>query len=269
MSSSARQRVSAAVWVIVLTALTGCEVPEAVKEPPPPGTSPVVDTPMPVPAPAASEPRHAAGEEVDLIGDKPGTAVPAKASKRVLIEELKPSDEPLGQTAAKAYQLLAGMKTNLDLISADLDNQGKEVTRLIRTSDLLAGNITDLANLWAANESFRDICGCAKARVLVLNEELSRVPRKWANVRWAYNSVVQDVRKLRRTGRDLAEAEPKPVAVPGKDGKTRYVEQVPAVDPALAEKERRMREMALVRERLKRAEELRNSKPMPVDLDSK
>src|SRR6185369_8491995 len=96
------------------------------------------------PAPAPVE--NVAGDEVDMIGDRPQPgAVPEK--KKALLDELTASG-PLNSKAKNAYALIAEIKTNVDLIAKDLDNSGKEVTRLITTSDTLAKNITKLANVW-------------------------------------------------------------------------------------------------------------------------
>ena len=251
-----------------LLALAGCEGGPREETPPaPPGTSPVVvDTPMPVrpPATAAHQP---AGETVDLIGDRPGTSENTQPKKE-LLEDFTPV-EPLDATARKAYRLLDDLKLNLTQISRDLDNGGKEITRLIRTSDLLAKNITELANLWPRNEDFRDVAGSAKSRALTLNDELSRVPRKWTNVRWAFNSTVEDLRRLRRAGHDLAEAEPKLIPIVDKNGKVvKYIEPATVpLDPALAQKERDRRILEEEREKLRRAEEARKNKGMPLDID--
>lgn len=253
--------------------LTGCE-PQDDAPPPPPRTTtdvPVTDSETPAAKPPPAPPRTKAAnlaEEVDLIGDKP-EAVAAEPKKTPLLEELKPQ-EPLGRTARRAYALMADIKTNLESVSKDLDDSGKEVTRLIRTTDLLAKNITDLKDLWSYNETFRDICGSAKGRTLLLNDELSRVPRKWTHIRWAFNSTVQELRRLRASGARLAEAEPKPVPVVGKDGKVTYVEPAEApVDPRIVEKDRKIRELEEAKARLKRFEEAKKNKPMRTELDEK
>ncbi|MFH0939813.1 MAG: hypothetical protein V1899_11135 [Planctomycetota bacterium] len=245
--------------------LTGCDSHD--REPPPSPTT--VDLPVDDNETFSAKPRKIAEtvtEEVDLIGDKPEAAT---ALKKTLLEELKPQ-EPLDRAARKAYALMADIRTNLESIRKDLDDNGKEITRLIHTSDLLAKNITSLKNLWADNATFHDICGSAKGRVLLLNTELSRTPRKWTHIRWAFNFVVQELRRLCAAGVCLAEAEPKPVAVVGKDGRISYVEPVAApVDPRIAEKDRKLREVEEAKKKLKRYEEAKKNKPMRIDLDEK
>jgi hypothetical protein len=225
----------------------------------PPATTPVKRQPAPAPV------ENVAGEDVDMIGDRPQPgAVPEK--KKALLDELT-AGGPLNSKAKNAYALIAEIKTNVDLIAKDLDNSGKEVTRLITTSDTLAKNITKLANIWPEEEKFRDRCGTAKRQALDLNEELARVPRIWTHVRWSFNAVVEHTRDVRLKARDLAEAEEKPVAVPQKDGTVKYVDAGPApVDPRVARKEAILKADEAELARQKKDKDSRE-KPMKVDLD--
>ena len=260
-----------------LCVLTGCDPGR--EEDAPPRTTADSTTPNANPArPEAQAPRKSpaaqpravpetAGEEVDLIGDRPDAKTDDKKKTAVLMEDIEPTG-PLVEKARLCYGLIAKMKTNLDSIAKDLDAGGKEITRLIRTSDALSTNINELADLWAGDEEFRDVCGVAKVRSLALNDELSRVPRKWPNIRWSFNGAVREVRKLRLRARDMAEAEPKPVAVTGKDGKVTYVEpEGPPVDPRVVRRENKRQEVEEARRRIKNAEEARKKKEMPIDLD--
>jgi hypothetical protein len=207
-------------------------------------------------------------DDDDLISDKPEAVSKDNEKKKPDLLEVIQTTEPLTEKSSKVYELIGEIKTQVDKISSDLDNSGKEITRLQRTSEALAKSITDLAAYWPQNETFNDECAEAKRNVLVLNDELSRAPRRWTHVRWSYNDSVKAIRALRRKARDLAEAEPKPQAVVGRDGKVRYVEPAaPAVDPRIAKLEKKEREVEESRARSKRAEEARKNKSMPLDLD--
>jgi len=219
----------------------------------------------PLPAKRADTPPtdESVGDEVDMIGDRPQAGAPAEKKKPLLEELIAPG--PVNAKAKQCYALLVEIKTNVDLIAKDLDNSGKEVTRLISTSDTLAKNITKLANLWPEEEKFRDRCGTAKRQALDLNEELSRVPRIWTHVRWGFDAVVQHTKDIRNRARDLADAEEKPLAVV-KDGKVTYVENKPTVDPVVARKEAIMKSDEDTLARQKKDKEARE-KPMKIDLD--
>jgi len=226
--------------------------------------------PVPEPAPAVTA-------EVDLIGDKPAAGAVAKADSKDLLDEMKP-EGPQSPASRRCYYLLGEMKTNIEKVSADLDNGGKEVQRLIRTSDLLSKNITDLAELWPNDQFFRDACINTKRQVLVLNDELSRVPRKWTHVRWAFNGSLREVSKLRARARDMAESEPKPVPLLGRDGKPAvdkegnqiFIEQAEApVDPLVARREKAKREVEAARTQDRKRDEEKKKKSMPTDLDSR
>jgi len=208
-----------------------------------------------------------------LTADKPEAA--AKSKDTLLLNPLEPSG-PLNETANRCYKLLAEMKAKTEQINADLDNGGKEVTRLIRTSDALAKNITDLAGIWPTDESFRDRCGGAKRETLVLNEELSRVPRQWTHVRWSFTSALKEVSKLRLLARDLAEAEPKPVPLLSKDGKPVldkegrpiYVDAPqPPPNPLVVKREKSLHEVEEQRERLRKIEEEKKNPRIHTDLE--
>jgi hypothetical protein len=214
--------------------------------------------------------------DVDLIGDKPAPGTAAKPDTKALLDDLKP-DGPLSPAARRCYFLVGEMKTNIEKVSSDLDNGGKEVQRLIRTSDLLSKNITDLAELWPNDQFFRDACINTKRQVLVLNDELSRVPRKWTHVRWAFNGSLQEVSKLRLRAKDMAESEPKPVALVGKDGKpvvdkegnqVYVVDQADApVDLSAEKRDKAKREVEAARAQDRQRDEQKNKKKMPIDLE--
>jgi hypothetical protein len=228
-----------------------------------PATAPMVkaDPVKTSTAPIASS--QPAGE-VDLIGDKP-EATTANAPKSVM-EDMQPSEE-LNDRGRKTYAVLGEIKVAMELISKDLDNNGKEVTRLIKTSDTLAKKITTLADLYNEDENFRDHCATAKRDTLRLNDELSQIPRKWAHVRWAYNDTLTDTRMIRVMARDLAEAEPKPVQKVGKDGKIVYVEQPPKVDPAIAKRDASKANAEAMRAMLRKQEEARKAPAMKTSND--
>ena len=257
--------------LLVVHSLAGCAFgadPEDPPRPDPPETHPPKSLP-PLPVKRAGS----LAEEVDVTADKPEAA--AKSQNAPLLDPLQPAG-PVGETAGRCYKLLAEMKAKVEQISSDLDDRGKEVTRLLRTSDALARNITDLANIWPADESFRDMCGSAKRQALVLNEELSRVPRQWTHVRWSFTSTLQEVSKLRLRARDLAEAEPKPVPLTSKDGKPVldkegrpvYVDAPrPPPDPAVVKREKSLREVEEQRARLRKIEEEKKNPRIHTDLE--
>jgi len=274
MSLLIRALASVLLAICPLTLSAGeSDPPRTVAEPvPPPDNAPApvkVDNKRGTP-PAADQtaPAEVVGEDVDLISDKP-EAVSKDAKKPELLEHLTTA-EPLNEPAQKVYDLIFEMKTNLDQISRDLDDHGKEITRLLRTTDVLSKNITDLSKVWADDEVLKDQCSGAKRCVLILNDELSRSPRRWSHVRWAFNDMVKDVRKLRIVARDLAEMEPKPTKVVGKDGKVTYVEpEAPPIDPKLAKRIKSVQDAEEAKARLKAANEVRKKKDMPIDLDSR
>ncbi|HYF51490.1 MAG TPA: hypothetical protein VEJ63_18900 [Planctomycetota bacterium] len=248
--------------------------PRTVAEPVPPPEEAPAPTKVEKKKPAPAEPKAEAAtgeviaEEVDLISDRPDAAT-KDAKKPELLDHITTA-EPLNEPAGKAYDLIYEMKVNLDKIAKDLDDGGKEVTRLLRTTDVLSKNITDLSKVWPENEKLKDECSGAKRNVLIMNDELARVPRRWTHVRWAFNDSVKEVRKLRLFARDLAEAEPKPVKVVGKDGKVTYVEpEAPPVDPKLVKRIEHVSEVEEAKARLKAANEAKKKKDMPIDLDSR
>jgi hypothetical protein len=266
-------------------------VPQTVAEPVPPtadGETPPPPAPKPAetprvtqPAPATAPSKAAAtevpqppsdGGEVDLIGDKPEAVAAAKP--KPLMEDLTPSG-PLNKKALRCYGLLGEIKAHVESISRDLDHNGKEITRLIKTSDALSKKITALADLWGDDDSFRDICGTAKRDALKLNDELSQVPRAWSHVRWSYNDMLTDTRKIRLVARDMAEQEAKPILLVGKDGKPVldkdgkevYTEPPPPnINPAIAKRDYRKAEAEAVRAQLRRAEEARKNPALDTEI---
>lgn len=270
----------------LLPAVSAEEVkPEVQPTPPPAEVTPApADTPVPIapapvtvptdpkksdaavvapPVPPAPTPATAGGEDVDMIGDKPEAVAAAKP--KPLMEDLTP-DGPVNKRATSCYHLLAEMKTHMEQISKDLDNNGKEVTRLIKTSDALAKDITLLVNLWAEDDQFRDVCGTVKRDALNLNTELSQSPRVWSHVRWAYNDTLKDVRKVRIIASGLAEVEPKPVAQVGKDGKVVYVDAQVNINPAIAKRDMRKAEAEAMSERARKIEDLKRNPPLATDM---
>jgi len=206
----------------------------------------------------------------DLIGDRPIVIVradpgsTAPASKQ-LLEEMTPSG-PLTTKARQCYKLLAEMKSNTEKVSTGLDDGGKEVTLLIRISDQLGVNVTDIADLWPENKTFVDYCAVGKRQAIILNEELARVPRNWRSLRWAMNSALVHISKLRHVAQDLADAEPKPIGTPGKDGKIEYSDPLPVpLDPKLARREAAVSEAHRARDYIKKQEEEKAKKRMPTD----
>lgn len=246
--------------------------------------SPKTDAQAPVtPAPAApTAPVKSAATEVvhpptdsgelDLIGDKPEAAEAAKP--KALMEDLTPSG-PVNKKATRCYGLLAEIKTHVESVSRDLDHNGKEITRLIKTTDTLSHKITALADLWGDDDSFRDVCGTAKRDVLKLNDELSQIPRKWTHVRWSYNDMVTDTRKIRLMARDLAEQEPKPVLLLGKDGKPVVDKEgkpvytdppPPNINPAIVKRDVKKAEAEAVRAQVRKQEEARKNPALQTDI---
>jgi hypothetical protein len=220
----------------------------------------------PVLKPADLRPPESAAEEIDVTADK-ADAPAGKPKPSPLLEDLK-GEDPLNHNARHCYAVLAEIKTNLEQIGRDLDDNGKEITRLSRTSEALCNNINELVAIWPDHELFRDTCGSAKRQALLLNQELDRVPRVWSHVRWTYNNAIKDVRKMRTYAKELADAEPKPVAVKGKDGKVAYEDRAaPALPPKEAKKQAQLRENEEVKARARKAQEARKNRKMQTELD--
>ena len=240
-----------AVSALVVAGLSGCT---------PSGQTSKSDAPV---TPA----KGAAANKPDFSKDGP--------QRPQALEELVPPG-PLDHTATRCYALLADMRNEAETISQDLDAGGREVTRLLRTSDELAKKITDLAALWPDDALLRDRCSTAKRAALVLNEELGNVPRKWTHVRWSFDNVIAEVGKLRQYARGLADAEPavpvldkhgKPVL--DKNGKPTYAEPQPKpADAATVKREEAQREVDEAREKLRKTEDDKKEKKIPTDLDS-
>lgn len=263
MASSLARLFTAGTPVLLALLIAGCD-PGKEKE----SERAEPTGPVPVTPPTRTE---TVSEEVDLIGDKTVAGAAAKPAEKmtVLLDPIEP-DGPLNRVARQCYKLIADMKTNIEKVNSDLDDGGKQITRLIRNSDEVCKNITDLAGLWPENNTFRDQCIAAKRNALTLNDELSRVPRTWAHVRWAFTSTLKSLSQLRLRARELAEAEPKPTVVAGKDGKTIIVEAEPApIDPALAKRNEAVNKAKRMRELQRQYDEEKKKKQMPTDLDSK
>lgn len=251
--------------VMMALLLAGCD----------PGKEKENERPEPSPQPSPSAPiaptkTEAVAEEVDLIGDKPDAkGVKPSEKATVLLDPIEPTG-PVNRVARQAYKIIADIKTNIEKVNVDLDGGGKQVTRLIHNSDEVCKNITDLAAIWPDNNPFRDQCIAAKRQALTLNEELSRVPRTWQHVRWAFTSTLKSLSQLRIRAAELADAEPKPQVLVGKDGKTVIVEAEPApIDPALAKRNETVAKAKRMRDQLKQMEDDKKKKQMPTDLDSK
>ena len=207
------------IAVVCMFLLAGCDQNQqsAQEKPAPQSTAEAVPPPArvePEPAQPATraEPIPAEapqrGDEVDLIGDKP-EAAKTTPQKRALLEDFAPAG-PQNHRASQTYALMGGMKADVEQLSKDLDNGGKEVTRLLRTTDELAKKITDLAKLWPEHGPLCDLCGTAKRSALILNEELGNTPRQWTHVRWMFDTLIEDLTKMRQTARFAADSEPMP-----------------------------------------------------------
>ncbi|HEY3324554.1 MAG TPA: hypothetical protein VGP72_29145 [Planctomycetota bacterium] len=259
-------RLSALVCGLLVFVITGCD-PGREQETP---ATPDQPAPPTNPVPTKAEP---VGEAVDLTADKP-EAKAADAKTKILLDDIQP-EGPLNQTARKVYGLVQETKEQAEFISKDLDEGGKQISKLIRASDQLCKSITLLADVWPENKPFRDLCIDAKRNALILNDELSRVPRTWSHVRWALSGTLKSVSTLRLRARDLAEAEPKPVPllakngkpVLDKDGKIIYVEVATPADAAIARREEITNKAQRMRNQLRKEEEESKKKPMQTELD--
>ena len=204
--------------------------------------------------------------EPDMIADKSDATATTKPSVEML-EVFKPS-EPVNTKATRCYGLLADLKNNADRIKVDLLNGGKEITRLVNTSDGIAKNIDDMSKIWPNNQRYIDVCSSSKRSALILNDELSSVPRRWTHVRMAYESMIQEVRTVRIWGRLLAESEPRPVAVAGKDGRVTYVDAPSApIDPKIAHRNELIKRADKISAQQTALEQSEKNKDMPIDLD--
>jgi hypothetical protein len=207
----------------------------------------------------------------DLTADKPGSA--ATARDQGLMEEMTPPPGELDSRAKKCYAAIGELKSNLEAISRLLDNRGKENARLVHTSEEVLKNINDLGAIWPGNASFMDACSTTKRSGIFFNDELNQVPWKWTHVRWTYNALLRDTRSLRETAKALADAEPKPVPVVGKDGKLTYVDAPdPLVDPATVRREARLNaeraELTRLRESKDEKQSAKKEKNMKTSLDN-
>lgn len=214
-----------------------------------------------------------ANDGPDLIGDRKPVGSTAAAVQPTTVQDLledMPAPSPISTKARQCYRLLGEMKSNAEKISVGLDDGGKEVTLLVRMSDELGNNITDLSELWPEDDVFIDQCSIAKRQVLILNEELDRSPRNWRYLRRSLNSSLAGISKLRHTARLLADSEPKPVQMKDKDGKLVYVDREPEpLSPELARREAAVSEAKRTREMMRKQEEEREKKrkQIPMDLD--
>ena len=233
-------------------------------------TAAIGDTPVatPVPsAPSVTEPASSASTGVDLIADKPEAGTDAKPVVAMMDEMV--AAEPLNEKGTRCYSLIANLKTNTERIRADLMQGGKEITRLMTTSDNVSRNVTELSKLWPTNKKFLDVCSSAKRSSVILNDELSNVPRQWSHVRWSYENMLTDVRAVRLVARILADSEPKPVAVVGKDGKVTYVDAPTGpIDPKVARRNEAIRRTEDAKAHHDEFEKTKSDKDkeMPVDL---
>jgi hypothetical protein len=160
----------------------------------------------------------------------------------------------MNEKSRKAYDMVEALKKQILQISQDLDDNGKERTRLIQASELVGKSITQLSELWPADEDLMTSCASSKRYALVLEEQLQAEPRRWTHVRIAFSELQKEVADLRRKAVALAEDEPKPVV--GKDGKLIVVEATH--DPVEMQRkaaERRRKALETQKERYKKFEE--------------
>ncbi len=171
-------------------------------------------------APAtASEP-----EELDLTADL--KSAPRQGKRGPFWVELQDYQYKglVTDSTKKVYELLAVMKKDVYQMADDLNAGGKEKTRLIYTSEQVGKAISDLLAIWPNDEDFRDLCRFAKSRALVLEEKLREEPRKWTHVRWAFQSLQKEVKRIREAAAARAETQPQPIKIVTKDGKEVIVE---------------------------------------------
>lgn len=203
----------------------------------------------------------------DLTADKPG--IPAAQNPNLLEEMNAPGT--VNSRAKKCYALLAELKNDVETISRCLDNRGKENARLVHTSDELCKCISDMAAIWPTNADFRERSSDMKRDALLLNEELSQQPWRWAQVRWSYDAVLKHIVGYREYCRDMANQEPKPIAVV--DKKTGQVKYVDAPDPLMTEDARRTarlqsdRDEITKRNKIKEAIQSSKKDKVKTDLD--
>lgn len=196
--------------------------------------------------------------EDDLTADKPGTAA-AAARNSIILEEMLPAGQ-VSSRAKKCFKLLGELKANVETIARCLDNRGKENARLIHAGDEAAKNITDMAYIWPNNVEFVNRCALDKRFCLLLNEELSQTPWKWAQVRWSFDAFLKDVTVFREEARDLALAEPAPRPVVLKDGRVIYEDAPdPLIDQLTAARQAQQRIERDTLTRLKNTKEATDS----------
>src|SRR5262249_25307161 len=118
--------------------------------------------------------------EDDVTADKSGS--PAAAERTLSLLDEYVGGEHLNTRAEKCYRLLAELKKNVETVARCLDNRGKENALLVHTADLVAKNITELADIWPSHDEYIDRCASSKRYALIFGEELSRSPWRWAQV---------------------------------------------------------------------------------------
>lgn len=210
----------------------------------------------------------------DVTADKPSAAGKAasQANGQLVLETIV-APGPVNSRAKKCYASLGELKKQIEAISRHLDNRGRENAALLHTSDAVLDEINNLAAIWPKSEAYIDVCTVAKRSALVFNNDLNEVPWTWTHVRWSFDALVKDVRALRSYAKTMAEAEPPPQMIVGKDGSVVYIDAPDqAVDELTARREAMQKAARADIQRIKEQNaerEARRKNSMPLDLDTK
>ncbi|MCW8132378.1 MAG: hypothetical protein KIS92_18670 [Planctomycetota bacterium] len=238
-----------ALTCTILTALLACAGARAADQV---GDGVDVD-PGPRPKGGVAEPMGNPGELAVASAEDP--AVPkARNVFAVNMEDFAAPSGLVNERARKAYDHVEALKKQIMQLSADMDDGGRERTRLIEYARLAEKTITEINKLWPEDEDLHVSASGSKRCALVLEEQLTKEPRRWSHVRIAFSELMKEAGDLRRKTVALADDEPRPVV--GKDGKIVSIEA--PRDPVEAERratERRRKFLEEAKERAKKYEE--------------
>lgn len=203
-------------------------------------------------APIPAETDHAANVVPgDLTADRTD-ATPLKPNSPFAMEldDYKPNGDVLPRVGG-AYEMIAELKKQVYTLAADLDNGGKERTRIIYTTEAMGRNIKKLALVWEGDEKFRDACTSALRACFKFEQEVRNDPWEWKHVRWSFSSLQQEVKVLRKRAAAMAVATAEPIRIQTKEGVVVIDASQDPKDLEAQEEERRRRESERQKERMK------------------
>lgn len=187
----------------------------------------------------------------DLTADRTD-ATPLKPNSPFAMEldDYKPNGDVLPRVGG-AYEMIAELKKQVYTLASDLDNGGKEKTRIIYTTEAMGRNIKKLALVWEGDEKFRDACTSALRACFKFEQEVRNDPWEWKHVRWSFSSLQQEVKVLRKRAAAMAVATAEPIRIQTKEGVVVIDASQDPKDLEAQEQERRRRESERQKERMK------------------